>query len=113
MFDFEIRHISRSKYITIDSFSRKSRTLSDNTDELYQENLDDFINSQLYAVSVFPVTINSDSDTSLLEDGYFNEFWDIARYLTELYIFSDVKEVQSRRRFIRNTYKYMVLYRYL
>jgi len=33
--------------------------------------------------------------------------------LTELYIFNDIKGAQSRRRFIRNIHKYIILYRYL
>ncbi len=43
LFDFEVRYIPGTKYIVVDDLSRRSRTKSDDIDEEYAEDIDDFI----------------------------------------------------------------------
>jgi hypothetical protein len=52
LFDFEVRHILGIKYIITDSLSRRPRTVSDNINEIYEEDIDDFITAELNILSI-------------------------------------------------------------
>ena len=43
LFDFEVRYIPDMKYTAIDNLSRRPRTKSDDINEEYIENINDFI----------------------------------------------------------------------
>jgi len=43
LFDFEIRHIPGTKYIVADNFSRRPRIKSDDINEKYTEDINNFI----------------------------------------------------------------------
>ncbi len=43
LFDFKVRYIPSTKYITIDDLSRRPRTKSDDINEEHTENINDFI----------------------------------------------------------------------
>ena len=47
LFDFKVRHIPNTKHIAVDSLSRRPRTKSDDIDEEYIEDINDFITIQL------------------------------------------------------------------
>ncbi len=53
LFDFEVRYISNTKYTAVDNLSRRSRTKSDDIDEKYTEDINDFIAVQLDILRVF------------------------------------------------------------
>ena len=59
---------------------------SDDIDEANEGlDIDDFIDAEINAFQVMPVVAeHQDEDASLLEDGYSEESWQIARFLTSL-----------------------------
>jgi hypothetical protein len=56
LFDFDVRHIPGIKHIAADSFSRRPRTQSDNDDEEYEMDIDDFIDAEFFSISVCPIS---------------------------------------------------------
>jgi hypothetical protein len=52
LFDFEVRHVLGTKYITADGLSRRPRTASDNINEIYEKDIDDFIATELNILSI-------------------------------------------------------------
>jgi hypothetical protein len=82
LFDFDVRHVSDTKHSGLDGLLRRPRIESDNIDEQYEEDIDDFIDVELNAirtVSVFPIFAD---DSDLLEGDYSEESWQTARFLT-------------------------------
>jgi hypothetical protein len=70
-----------TKYIATNGLSRRPRTESNNIDKANKVNINDFINAELNAFSVALIVVK---DTDLLTDGYLEDSWRIARYLTTL-----------------------------
>jgi len=71
--------------------SRRPRTESDDIDEANEVDIEDFIDAELNAFSVALIVAEGSStsptgftDKDLLEDGYLEDSWQIARYLTSL-----------------------------
>ena len=81
LFDFEVRHVPGNKHTAADGLSRRPRTKSDDVDEEHEVDIDDFIDAELNAFSVAPVAFEAED---LLADGYSEDSWRIARYLTTL-----------------------------
>jgi hypothetical protein len=52
LFNFEVRHVLGIKYIIIDSLSRRPRTVSDNINEMYEEDINNFITVELNILSI-------------------------------------------------------------
>ena len=57
-FDFDVKHVFEKKHIVVDNFSRQFRGFSNDIDETYEKNIDDFINEQLNCVRVCFVSVN-------------------------------------------------------
>jgi hypothetical protein len=55
LFDFDIRYIPGTKYIAANGLSRRPKTQSDNDDEKYEVDIDDFIDAELSSISVCPI----------------------------------------------------------
>ena len=55
LFDFKVRYIPGTKYTAADDLSRRPRTKSDDIDEEYAEDINDFITTQLDILRVFPI----------------------------------------------------------
>ena len=55
LFDFEIRYVFSMKYIIADDLSRRPRIKSDDINEEYTEDINDFIITQLDMLRVFPI----------------------------------------------------------
>jgi hypothetical protein len=55
LFDFDIRHIPGIKHTAADGLSRRPKTQSDNDDEEYEVNIDDFIDAELFSISIYPI----------------------------------------------------------
>ena len=55
LFDFKVRHIPNTKYIVIDNLSRRPRAKSDDINEEYTEDINDFITTQLDIFRIFPI----------------------------------------------------------
>jgi hypothetical protein len=71
LFDFDIRHIPGTKHTVADGFSRRPRTQSDNDDEEYEVDIDDFINAELFTISVYPISARRALE---FDDTYFFHF---------------------------------------
>ena len=97
LFDFVVRHVPGNKHTAADGLSRRPRTESDDIDEENEVDIDDFIDAEINAFRVAPITADDnesdpgsalsqgqDPDLELLEDGYSEESWRIAQYLTTL-----------------------------
>ncbi len=68
LFDFEIRYVFSMKYIIADDLSRRPRIKSDDINEEYTEDINDFIITQLDMLRVF--FIESQDEQLLLDDYY-------------------------------------------
>jgi hypothetical protein len=67
LFDFEIRYISGTKYTIINGLSRRPRTASNNINEIYEEDIDNFIIAELNTLSIQPVLI---ADKLIVNEDY-------------------------------------------
>ena len=81
LFDFTVQHVPGTKHTAADGLSRRPCTKSDDIDEANEVDIDDFIDAELNAFSVAPVVVE---DADLLTDGYSEDSWQIARFLTTL-----------------------------
>ena len=73
MFDFNVRHVFDKKHIATDELSRRSHELSNNIDEVYKKNIDDFIDDQLNCVRIYSIRINKNDDEQFLKNEYFKK----------------------------------------
>jgi hypothetical protein len=81
LFDFTVRHVLGTKHTAADGLSQRPCTESDNIDEANEVDIDNFIDAELNAFSVAPVT---EAKADLLISRYSEDSWRIARYLTTL-----------------------------
>jgi Integrase zinc binding domain len=88
LFDFEVQHVPRHKYTAADGLSRRPRTASDDIDDSFETDVEDFIDAELGALSITPIRSeeepNEDNKVSVLEEGYSEDSQRIAEYLTIL-----------------------------
>jgi hypothetical protein len=75
--------VLRTKHTTADGLSWRPCTELDDIDEANKVNIDDFIDAELNAFSVAPVTA-TEAEEDLLIDRYLEDSWRIAKYLTTL-----------------------------
>ena len=74
LFNFNVRYVLDKRHIATDELSRKSRELSNNIDEVHEENIDDFINDQLNCMRVCSMRVNENDDEQSLKNEYFEKF---------------------------------------
>lgn len=98
LFDFDIKHVPGNKHTAADGLSRRPRTKSDDRDELEEQDIEDFIDAQLYSVRIAPISVaEEDDDTSqdisseeqdneneVLEGTYSVRFQEYAQWLVKL-----------------------------
>src|SRR3981189_2513625 len=109
LFDFVVRHVPGSKHTAADGLSRRPRTESDDIDEANEVDIDDFIDAEINAFQVMPVVAeHQDEDASLLEDGYSEESWQIAHFLTSFKKPEGLSRAEFRS-FKRKALQYAVL----
>ena len=84
LFNFDIRHVLGKRYIATNEFFRRSRELSNNIDEIYEKNIDDFINDQFNCVRICLIRVNKNNDEQSLKNEYSEKFQKIAHYLITL-----------------------------
>ena len=60
--DFNIRYVFGKRYTVADELFRKSRESSNDIDEIYKENIDDFIDDQFNRVRVCSVRVNKNDN---------------------------------------------------
>ena len=76
LFDFEVRHVPGKRHTAADGLSRRPRTESDDIDEQYETDIEDFIDAELGALSIAPVQAEATKETAredILEDGYLED----------------------------------------
>ena len=88
-FDFEVRHVPGTKHTAADGLSRRPRTLSDDLDEGCDEDIDDFVATELSSLRVMPVSLtcegpDGESMPAVLEGEYSAKSHRIANYLATL-----------------------------
>jgi hypothetical protein len=97
LFDFEVRHVPGNKHTAADGLSRKPRTASDDIDEMYEEDIDDFIAAELNTLSIRPVSVTSEDSYPVLSGYYSEDSQAIADYLTTLRRPEGLSRSQFRR----------------
>jgi hypothetical protein len=131
-----VRHVPGDKHTAADGLSRRPRTESDDIDEANEVDIDDFIDAEINAFQVVPITAekaekrtakqkasascpqttrkpsastaNTAGDKDLLEDSYSETSWQIARYLTTLQRPEGLSRAEFQS-FKRNALQYAVL----
>ena len=89
LFDFEVHYVLRYKHIAIDKLSRRPCTKSNDIDNAHETNIEDFINTKLGALSIAPIQLKEEEETTtsidnILEKGYSKDSKKITIYLTTL-----------------------------
>ena len=91
MFDFEVRHVKGSTHTAADGLSRRPRTESDNLDEQYEGDIDDWIAAELDYLGISASSVEealSNKQESVqedpLDDGYSEHSQSLAWFLTTL-----------------------------
>ena len=78
----------RRKHTAADGLSRRPRTASDDTDDSFEEDIEDFIDAELGALSIAPIRVEGElieeDEVNVLEEGYSEGSQRIAEYLTTL-----------------------------
>ena len=107
LFDFEVRHVPGQKHTAADGLSRRPRTDSDDIDELYEDDIEDFIDAEInsYQVGLLTADNNSQSrsgsttsyEAPLLREGYSEASWQIAEYLTTLVRPKEMSKAEFRK----------------
>ena len=64
---------SIKKYTAADELSRRFCGLSNNIDEVYKKNIDDFIDDQLNCIQIYSMRVNKNNDEQLLKNEYFEK----------------------------------------
>ena len=84
LFDFEVKHVPRTKHTAADGLSRRARTASDDHDDEIEDDIDDFIAAQLGALRIAPVRAREETpDEPVLEgDDWSEDSKDLTYYLT-------------------------------
>ena len=84
MFNFNVRHVLDKRHTATDELSRKFHELSNDIDEVYEKNIDDFIDDQFNCVRICSIRVNENDDEQSLKNEYSEKFQRIAYYLITL-----------------------------
>jgi hypothetical protein len=84
LFDFEVRHVPGTKHTAADGLSRKPPSPNDLKEAAEEEDIDDWVDTQLGCVRVFPVSVAEEEQPSILAPGYSEKSQKIAAYLSTL-----------------------------
>jgi hypothetical protein len=62
LFDFDVKHVSGKKYIAANGLSRRPRTILEMEEEdSEEEDIEDFVDAQLFSLRITPIHIESPS----------------------------------------------------
>ena len=79
-----MKHVFNKKHTTVNYFFRRFQNFLNDIDEIYEKNIDDFIDEQLNCVCIYFLNVNEIEKKLLLKKNYFEKSQRIARYLTTL-----------------------------
>ena len=88
MFDFNVRYIFDKRHIATDELFRKSYKFSNDINEVYEKNIDDFIDDQLNCVRIYLIQVNENDNEQSVKNKYSKKFQRIVYYLITLTRFS-------------------------
>ena len=106
-FNFEIRHVFEKKHTVADDLSRRFKIFFDDVDEVYKENINDFINKQLNCVRVYFIAITEKFDWNIFDFEYNEKFQKIVKYLIILSV-SRAMNRKELRKFKLKTLKFLM-----
>ena len=81
LFDFDVHHVLNHKHNALDELSRRFKESSDDEDEIYEKDINDFIDAQLNFIHLCSVSIIVEENMSILKDSYSEYFKKITCYL--------------------------------
>ncbi len=81
LFDFDVHHILDCKHNALNELSRRFRESSNDEDETYKKDINDFIDAQLNFIHLCLVSIIVEEDMLILKDLYSELFKKITHYL--------------------------------
>jgi hypothetical protein len=81
LFNFTVCHVLRTKHTVANELFQRLCTKLDNIDKANKVDINDFINAELNAFSIAPVT---KAKVDLFINRYLEDSWRIARHLTTL-----------------------------
>ena len=76
-----MKHVFDKKHTIANDFFRRFRNFSNDIDEIYKKNIDDFINEQLNCIRVCSMNVNEIEKKLSLKKNYFEKSQRIAKYL--------------------------------
>ena len=97
MFDFNVRHVLNKRYIVINKLSWRSREISNDIDEVHEENIDDFIDDHLNCIQICSMRVNENDDEQFLKNEYFEKFQKFVYYLITLARFNHLDRKKFRK----------------
>ncbi len=107
LFNFDVHHIFNRKHNAFNELSRKLRESSDDEDETYEKDINDFIDAQLNFIHLCSVSIVVEENMSILKDSYSEHFKKIACYL--IFLSRSFKmSTKEFRKFKHETLKFMI-----
>jgi len=81
LFNFDVHHVFNHKHSALDKLLRRFKESSDDEDETYEKDINNFINAQLNFIHLCSVNIVVEEDMSTLKDLYSEHFKKITCYL--------------------------------
>ena len=100
------------KYIVIDELSRKLKISFDDQNEIYEKNINNFINEQLNCVRVYSIVISKEFKNNSLNIEYKKNSQEIVKYLIILKFSRDI----NRKKFLKfklKILKFLIREKYL
>ena len=74
LFNFNVQYIFDKRYIAADEFSQRSCEFSNDIDEVYEKNIDDFIDDQFNCVRICSMRVNKNDNKQSLKNEYSKKF---------------------------------------
>ena len=85
------------KYIAANKLSRRLRASSNDQNEIYEKNINDFIDEQLNCVRVYSITVSKELKSNSLNAEYEKKSQEIAKYLIILKSSRDMNRKKLRK----------------
>ena len=74
LFNFNVRHVFDKRHTAADELFRRFYESLNNIDEVYEKNIDDFIDDQLNCVQIYSMRVNENDNEQSLKNEYSEKF---------------------------------------